>query len=75
MDRLLTIDQLAEMLQVGKKTIYQWKYKGLIPYIKIGGGKFLRFSENDIVDWIGKSKQVDNDNFSDKLFDRLNRQK
>lgn len=75
MDKLLTIEQVAEILQVGKKTIYQWRYKGLIPYIKIGGGKFLRFSEGDITDWIEAKKQIGNEKLVDSFFKRLNERK
>ena len=45
MDRLLTIDDLAEWLQVKPRTIYQWVHEGYIPVIKLGalGDFFLSF--------------------------------
>ncbi len=50
MDKLLTIDQLAEVLQIKKATIYSWTFSKKIPHLKIGGA--LRFREREIVKWI-----------------------
>ena len=50
MERLLTIDQLSELLQVKKNTIYSWTFTRRIPFVKIGGG--LRFREKEISTWI-----------------------
>lgn len=55
MEKLLTIDELAEVLSVKKSTIYQWVHMGLIPHIKVG--RLLRFREEDIEKWL-ISKQV-----------------
>ena len=59
--RLLTIDQVAEVLSVKKSTVYQWVHQELIPYIKLGS--LLRFEEQDIEKWI----------ISKKVKPRLNR--
>ena len=56
MDKLLTIDELAEVLTVKKSTIYQWVHLGLIPHMKVG--RLLRFREEDIQKWL-ISKQVE----------------
>ncbi len=56
MDKLLTIDELAEVLSVKKSTIYQWVHLGLIPHIKMG--RLLRFKKEDIEKWL-LSKQVE----------------
>jgi len=50
MEKLLTVDELAEVLSVKKSTIYQWRHLGLIPYIKVG--RFVRFREKDIQRWL-----------------------
>jgi len=50
MDKLLTIDELAEVLTVKKSTIYQWVHLGLIPHIKVG--RLLRFKEESIQKWL-----------------------
>ncbi len=56
MEKLLTIDELAEVLSVKKSTIYQWVHLGLIPHIKVG--RLLRFREEDIQKWL-ISRQVE----------------
>jgi excisionase family DNA binding protein len=50
MEHLLTIEQLAEILQVKKSTIYSWTFTRKIPYVKINGA--LRFKEKVISSWI-----------------------
>ena len=52
--KLMDINQLAEMLNVKKKTIYDWVHKDLIPYVKLG--RLLRFDPNDIEQWIKKRR-------------------
>jgi len=52
MDRLLTIDDLAEWLQVKPRTIYQWVHEGYIPVIKLG--VLVRFDHASIKDWVKK---------------------
>ncbi len=56
MEKLLTIDELAEVLSAKKSTIYQWVHLGLIPHMKVG--RLLRFKEGDIEKWLS-SKQVE----------------
>ena len=50
MEKLLTIDELAEVLSVKKSTIYQWVHIGLVPHIKVG--RLLRFKEESIQKWL-----------------------
>lgn len=47
--KFLTIDDVAEMLQVTRTTIYNLKKKGL-PFIKLG--KNIRFHQDEVVDWV-----------------------
>jgi excisionase family DNA binding protein len=56
-DRLLTPDDLARLLKVKKPQIYAWVYESKysddgIPFYK--AGKFLRFSEKAILEWMRK---------------------
>ena len=44
--KLLNVSQLADILSVKKKTIYDWTHKGLIPYVKLG--HLLRFDPEAI---------------------------
>ena len=50
MNKLLTPDEVAELLSVRKSTIYQWTHQGFIPHIKLG--KFVRFKEGDVAKWV-----------------------
>ena len=47
--KFLTIEDVADMLQVTRTTIYNLKKKGL-PFIKLG--KNIRFSQEEVVDWV-----------------------
>ena len=48
--KILNVKQLAEILNVKPKTIYDWKHKGKIPYLKFG--RLLRFDYDEIVKWV-----------------------
>ena len=49
-ERLLTIKQLSELLQVKFSTIYKWTHCRQIPCLKLG--RLLRFREADILEWL-----------------------
>jgi excisionase family DNA binding protein len=58
--RLLTVKELAELLNVRPKTVYQWANLSQIPAIKLNGT--LRFDVADIISWIEAcKKQVESD--------------
>jgi excisionase family DNA binding protein len=49
--RLLTVQQLADLLQVPHKTIYTWRYKGVgPPAVRVG--KYLRFRVEGVAAWL-----------------------
>jgi excisionase family DNA binding protein len=50
MTKLLTKEEVAEMLGVTPSTIYQWSHEGFIPYMNIKN--LVRFRQNDIDKWI-----------------------
>jgi len=50
MERLLTVDQVAEWLQVKPRTIYQWVHEGYIPVVKLG--VLVRFQEASVSEWV-----------------------
>ena len=54
MMKLLTINQLSEIINVKKKTLYDWTYKGQLPYIKLG--RLLRFDLAEIETWLKRRK-------------------
>lgn len=47
--KFLTVEDVAEMLQVTRTTIYNLKKKGL-PFIKLG--KNIRFDQEEVVEWV-----------------------
>jgi excisionase family DNA binding protein len=53
--KLLTIDELAEMLSVSKNTIYAWTHERRIPHVKLG--RNVRFNPEKIEAWL-KKKEV-----------------
>ena len=50
MSRLMTPQEVAEMLRVKHSTIYHWVHEEFIPYVKIG--RLVRFRESDVSRWI-----------------------
>jgi excisionase family DNA binding protein len=51
LDRLLTVDDLAEYLEVPVATIYAWSYRRQGP-LGFRVGRHLRFRQRDVEDWI-----------------------
>lgn len=47
--KFLTVEDVSEMLQVSRITIYNLKKKGL-PFLKIG--KNIRFDQQEVLGWI-----------------------
>jgi len=52
MERLLTINELCNILQVSKATVYRWVHSDFIPYFKIGG--VVRFNERAVRQWLSR---------------------
>ena len=53
--KLLTVDDVAKLLQVKKLSVYKLVYEKRIPVIKISR-KMLRFKPEDIEEWLQKLK-------------------
>ena len=53
---LLTVRNLAAMLGVKEKTLYQWAGLGQIPHIRLNGS--IRFDLEDIKTWVDNCKKV-----------------
>ena len=51
LSRLLTVQELADLLQVPLKTIYTWRYKRIGPPA-VPMGKYLRFRAEDVAAWL-----------------------
>jgi excisionase family DNA binding protein len=54
-EKLLTVEELGELIQVSPKTIYQWTHTGFIPHYKFRKG--LRFRQADIEEWLRRKKR------------------
>lgn len=54
--KFLTVEEVSEMLQVTRTTIYNLKKKGL-PFFKIG--KNIRFDQQEVLDWIKTNNRVE----------------
>ena len=52
MEQLLTIEQIADFLQVKQSTIYAWVHQEFIPHIKVG--RLVRFQQSKITEWLEK---------------------
>jgi len=50
MEKLLTVEEIAEYLNLKPSTIYQWTHQGFIPYIKLGSR--VRFRTTQIEKWL-----------------------
>lgn len=50
MEKLLTAKQVSELLEVKVSTIYDWVYRDMIPFIKLG--RLIRFKKAEIFRWI-----------------------
>ena len=50
MEKLLNPREVADLLGIKVSTIYAWKYKKKIPWLKIGSN--LRFSPSTLKNWI-----------------------
>lgn len=53
-EKLWTIDDLAEYLQVKPSVIKYWIYNSDIPFIKLG--KYYRFDPEGIREWLAQVK-------------------
>lgn len=55
MKKLLTIQQLSELIQISRNTLYEWTHIGFIPHCKFPKG--IHFRVSDIERWLQKRKK------------------
>ncbi|HIE01669.1 MAG TPA: DNA-binding protein [Thiotrichaceae bacterium] len=55
--KLLTVKDLAKLLDVKPATIYSWIYQRKLPHIKLLGGRLVRFDAEDIERLLSGCKQ------------------
>jgi len=53
-DRLMSIKELAEYLQVDLSTLYLWSQRGEIPAMKVG--KMWRYRRSEIDAWLDRRR-------------------
>lgn len=53
---MLTVKQVAEILGLATKTVYKLKDRGLLAFHQFGGA--IRFSQEDVDDYIGRSRRI-----------------
>ena len=56
MDKWLTLEQIAEYLQMSTSSVYKMAQKGKIPAYKVG--RQWRFKKEEIDEWIRKQKSL-----------------
>lgn len=54
MEKLLTIQQVSDLLQVSRSLVYKWVHYDFVPYVKIGN--VVRFKESELSRWL-KNKE------------------
>lgn len=53
-ERLMSIKEVAEYLQVDLSTLYLWSQRGQIPAMKVG--KMWRYRRSEIEAWLDQSR-------------------
>ena len=54
--RMLTVKEVASILNIHTNTVRRWVRKGLLESYSIGPRHYLRFNQEDIFDFLDKSK-------------------
>lgn len=55
MNRLMTVAEVSELLQISKPTIYRWAETKEIPSFRLGNRR--RFYYHDVAEWVRKKKE------------------
>lgn len=50
-EELLTTDQVAERLQISRKTVRKWRYEGSLPAVKVGR-RLVRYRWPQVLEWL-----------------------
>jgi excisionase family DNA binding protein len=54
--KMLTVRDIAFILNIHSSTVRRWEKEGLLKSYRIGPGHSLRFGREDILDFVGKSR-------------------
>ncbi len=55
MERLLTIKDVCQLLQISQALAYKWIHYDFIPHVKMG--TLVRFKESTIIQWVKKKEK------------------
>ncbi len=66
MDRMLTVDQVAERLQVNEQTVRRWLREGELTGVPFGGRTGWRVSEEDLQSFLDRRRMAENGGESTK---------
>lgn len=56
--QFLTVEEVAELLRVSPRSVYDWVSQGVIPYHK--AGRRTIFLLDEILDWTSKNNDEEN---------------
>ena len=62
MEKFLTVEEIAEVLQVSKRTIYDWTHIGYIPHYKFR--RQVRFKESTVNKWLRRREKSGRNEFN-----------
>ena len=58
-EKFLTVEELADLLKVSKKTIYRLTACKEIPFYRVGSGKKgIRFNLDEILEWLEEHREI-----------------
>ena len=57
MEKLLSVEEVAEFLSIPVSTLYQWRHKGTGP-TAFRVGRFLRYDPVDVREWLSEHAGV-----------------
>lgn len=61
-EEILTLQELAELLKLSERTIYNYAQRGIIPGIKIGAA--WRFRKGDVDQWLEEQRRITDESTS-----------
>jgi excisionase family DNA binding protein len=53
--KILTVKQVADLIQAKTSTVYAWAEQGMLPSFKING--LLRFDHDEVMEWLKGCKR------------------
>jgi excisionase family DNA binding protein len=59
LQKMLTVKELASILNIHTSTVRRWEREGLLAAYRIGPRHSLRFAQEDLSDFLGKSTKND----------------